>query len=134
MRADSGFYTHVIVAVCRDKDVRFSITVRQHPRLRNIIEAIPEEEWMPIPYCMEGAADVAETTYVTFESQPDAAPVRSSYAGSSPRPAPNWRSSPTTAITPSSPTGTEIPWIWRPTIAATPRSRTPSATSSTAWG
>ena len=28
-------------AVCRDKDVRCSITVRQHPRLRNIIEAIP---------------------------------------------------------------------------------------------
>ena len=30
MRADSGFYTHDIVAACRDKSVRFSITVRQH--------------------------------------------------------------------------------------------------------
>ena len=29
-RADSGFYTHAVVAVCRRMDVRFSITVRQH--------------------------------------------------------------------------------------------------------
>ena len=76
VRADSGFYAHAIVAVCRDKDVRFSITARQHPRLRNIIEAIPEGNWTPISYWMEGAADVAETTYVPFESKPDAATVR----------------------------------------------------------
>ena len=142
VRADSGFYAHAIVAVCRDavcrdKDVRCSITVRQHESLRSQIDAIPEADWTPIPYWMEGAADVAETTYVPFESKPDAAtpqPCGSSYAGSSPRPAPNWRCSPTTAITLSSPTGMEIPWRWRPTIAATPRSRTPSATSSTASG
>ena len=42
VRADSGFYTHAMVAVCREMDVRFSITIRQHARLRNIIEAIPE--------------------------------------------------------------------------------------------
>ena len=41
-------------------------------------------------------------------------------------------SSPATAITASSPTGTGKPWSWRPTIAATPRSRMPSETSSTA--
>ena len=76
VRADSGFYAHAIVTVCREKRVRFSITVRQHPRLRNIIEAIPEEEWTPIPYWMEGTADVAETDYTPFESTPDAAPVR----------------------------------------------------------
>ena len=52
----------------------------------------------------------------------------SSSGGSSPRPAPSWPSSPTTAITAASPTGTGTPWISRPTIAATPRSRTPSAT------
>ena len=76
MRADSGFYIHAIVAVCREMDVRYSITVRQHPRLRNLIEAIPEVEWTPIPYWMEGAADVAETDYTPFESKPDAATVR----------------------------------------------------------
>ena len=62
VRADSGFYTHGIVAVCRKTKVRFSITVRQHQSVRNIIEAIPEADWTPIPYWMEGAAHVAETT------------------------------------------------------------------------
>ena len=76
MRTDSGFYAHAIVAVCRNMDVRFSITIRQHQSVRNIIEAIPEEDWTPIPYWMEGAADVAETTYVLFESKSDATPVR----------------------------------------------------------
>ena len=27
MRADSGCYTHALVAVCREMDVRFSITI-----------------------------------------------------------------------------------------------------------
>ena len=74
VRADSGFYAHALVAVCRKMDVRYSITVRQHARLRNIIEAIPETDWTPIPYWMDGAADVAETTYVPFQDEPDAAP------------------------------------------------------------
>ena len=76
VRADSGFYAHALVAVCRAMDVRFSITIRQHARLRNLIEAIPETDWTPIPYWMDGAADVAETTYTPFQSEPDAAPVR----------------------------------------------------------
>ena len=61
---------------CRDKGVRFSITVRQHASLRNIIAAIPEADWTPIPYLMDGAADVAETEYTPFGSEPDAVPVR----------------------------------------------------------
>ena len=76
VRADSGFYTHAVVQVCRKTDVRFSITVRQHQSLRNLIEAIPEPDWKPIPYWMEGAADVAEAEYTPFQSEPDAAPVR----------------------------------------------------------
>ena len=76
VRADSGFYAHALVAVCREMDVRYSITIRQHQSLRNIIEAIPETDWTPIPYWMDGAADVAETSYTPFESTPDAAPVR----------------------------------------------------------
>ena len=62
-RADSGFYTHAVVAVCRKLGVRFSITIRQHQSLHNLIEAIPEAAWTPIPYWMDGAAAVAETTY-----------------------------------------------------------------------
>ena len=46
---------------CRKTDVRFSITVRLSQSLRDVIEAIPE--WRPIPYWMEGAADVAETEF-----------------------------------------------------------------------
>ena len=41
-----------------------------------MIEAIPETDWTPIPYWMDGAADVAETTYTPFQGEPDAAPVR----------------------------------------------------------
>ena len=92
VRADSGFYTHAVVAVCRRMKVRFSITVRQHAQLRRLIEAIPETDWRPIPetdwrpipetdwrpipYWMEGAADVAEAEYTPFESKPGAVPVR----------------------------------------------------------
>ena len=76
VRADSGFYTHSIVAVCRKMGVRFSITVRQHRSLRNLIEAIPEREWRPIPYWMEGAAAVAEAEYTPFQGEPGAATVR----------------------------------------------------------
>ena len=56
VRADSGFYTHSIVALCRKMKVRFSITVRQHAQLRMLIEAIPEAEWRPIPCWMDCAA------------------------------------------------------------------------------
>ena len=128
MRADSGFYTHSIVAVCRKVGVRFSITVRQHQSLRNQIEAIPEGEWTPIPYWMEGAADVAEAEYTPFQGETGTAPVRLIVRRVKPTPGSNWRCSLTTAITPSSPTATGMSWNWRPTIAATPRSRMPSET------
>ena len=76
VRAGSGFYTHAVVAVCRRMDVRFSIAIRQRARLRILIEAIPEDAWTPIPYWMDGAADVAETTYTPFQAEADAALVR----------------------------------------------------------
>jgi len=76
MRADSGFYAHAVVAVCRKMDVRFSITIRQHKSVRRLIEAIPETDWTPIPYWLDGGADVAETTYVPFAQEKDAVPVR----------------------------------------------------------
>ena len=49
VRADSGFYAHTVVAACREMDVRFSITIRQRASLRDLIEAIPEDDWTPIP-------------------------------------------------------------------------------------
>jgi hypothetical protein len=76
MRADSGFYAHSVVKVCRAMQVRFSITIRQHASIRRRIEALPEAAWTPIPYWIDGGADVAETTYTPFADQKDAAPVR----------------------------------------------------------
>ena len=60
----------------RRTDGRCSITIRQHKSLHNLIEAIPEDAWTPIPYWMDGAADVAETTCTPFQAEADAAPVR----------------------------------------------------------
>ena len=71
-----GYHPLLAVAACRELDVRFSITIRQHASLRHLIEEILEEEWTPIPYWMDGAADVAETTYTPFQTEADAAPVR----------------------------------------------------------
>ena len=76
VRADSGFYNHAMVSTCREMDVRYSITIRQHKSLRESIEAIPEADWTPIPYWMDGAADLAETSCTPFQGEPDAAPVR----------------------------------------------------------
>ena len=76
MRADSGFYAHAVVAVCRKMDVRFSITLRQHASVRRLIEAIPEAAWTPIPYWIEGGADVAETVYTPFRDKRGAVPLR----------------------------------------------------------
>ena len=50
--------------------VRFSITIRQSPATRRLIEAIPDDAWSPIPYWIDGGADVAETTYVPFKDEP----------------------------------------------------------------
>ena len=40
VRADSGFYAHTVVAACREMDVRFSITIRQHKSLRLIVRRV----------------------------------------------------------------------------------------------
>ncbi len=81
VRADSGFYAHAVVAACRKLGVRFSITSRQHASVRRLIEAIPEAAWTPIPYWIDGGADVAETTYTPFRGEKGAVPVRLTCGG-----------------------------------------------------
>jgi hypothetical protein len=76
VRADSGFYAHAVVAACRTAGVRCSITIRQSPATRRLIEAIPDDAWTPIPYWLAGGADVAETRYTPFADHEDATPVR----------------------------------------------------------
>ena len=127
VRADSGFYTHSVVSVCCKLDVRFSITIRQHKSLRNLIEAIPEADWTPIPYWMDGAADVAETTCTPFQSEPDAARVAAHCPAGETHS--RFPTGPLRHLQLSRPpTGTGKPWSWRPTTAAMPRSRTPFET------
>jgi hypothetical protein len=71
LRADSGFYSRNVVDACRHADVRFSITVRLHKALHQVIANIPDHAWVPIPYFLNGA-DVAETTYRPFgKHQPE---------------------------------------------------------------
>ena len=53
VRADSGCYTHAVVSACRETNVRYSITVRQRQSLHNLIEAIPEADWTPIPLYLD---------------------------------------------------------------------------------
>jgi hypothetical protein len=76
LRADAGFYNHEVVEAAQKRDVRYSITIRLTAPPRQLIEAIPEAEWTPIPYWMEGGADVAETTYTPFARQGKVGAVR----------------------------------------------------------
>jgi hypothetical protein len=66
LRADSGFYNHKVTEACQRSGVRFSITAKMSPGLRRAIEATDEDAWAPVPYWLEGGADVAETVYRAF--------------------------------------------------------------------
>jgi len=66
LRADSGFYTGAVVSACRRHDVRYSITARKNTAIQRAIDAIAEHDWVPIPYWLDGGADVAETVYTAF--------------------------------------------------------------------
>ena len=92
-----------------------SITVRQHARLRSLIEAIPEQDWTPIPYWNGGRRRCGRNQLHSLpEHQHDAAPVRLIVRRVKPTPGSQWwPSSPPTAITASSPTGRGKPWHWR---------------------
>ncbi|MGH9105365.1 MAG: transposase [Acidimicrobiales bacterium] len=45
------------------------LTAKMSPALLKVTEAVPEEDWAPVPYWMEGGADVAGTTYRPFGSK-----------------------------------------------------------------
>ena len=136
VRADSGFYTHAVVQVCHKMKVRFSITIGQHATLRNLTEAIPGEDRTPVPCRMDGAAAVAETTCTPFQSEPGAAPVRLIVRRVKPTPGSQLAlfaaGSYHGFITGRDGETLELEGNWRPAAAATPRSRTPFETSSTA--
>jgi hypothetical protein len=65
LRADSGFYAGSVAGSCRKAGVAFSITVKLNPAIHSAIDGIAEDDWVAIPYFLDGA-DVAETTYRPF--------------------------------------------------------------------
>ena len=107
----------ILVVVCREMDGRFSITIRQHARLRELIEAIPEEDWTPVPYWMDGGADVSRDLLHSLpgraRSHPSAA-HRPAAEAHDRFPIGPLRQLQLSAA--SSPTGAGKPWYWRPTI------------------
>jgi hypothetical protein len=69
LRADSGYYNRNVTGACRKAGVVFSITAKMSKAIHKAISEIPEADWTPIPYWMEGGADVAETTYRPFAAR-----------------------------------------------------------------
>ena len=71
LRADSAFYNHKVVGACGRGGVRYSITVKLYKGgAPEAIAAIEEEDWVPIPYFLDGA-NVAETTFRPFRGKGD---------------------------------------------------------------
>jgi hypothetical protein len=69
IRMDSAFYARKVLWACRRADVRFSISAPLNKAIRKAIDGIPESAWTPIPYWLEGGADVAETAYTAFSGK-----------------------------------------------------------------
>ena len=79
VRADSAFYSRVVLGTAVQLGVEFSVTTRQDTKIRAAIDAIEEAAWAPIPYWLSSpevsGADVAETSYTAFTGK-DAISVR----------------------------------------------------------
>ncbi len=65
LRADSGFFSWDLLAILDRLSVTWSITVHQNASVQAAIATIPEDAWHDITYPDSGAAQVAETIYVT---------------------------------------------------------------------
>jgi hypothetical protein len=76
VRADSAFYARTVIAACRRRDVRFSITTRIDAKIRAACESIAETGWVHIRYPQAiydedqqrwiSDAQIAETSYTAF--------------------------------------------------------------------
>lgn len=69
LRADAGYYNSKVTEACRRAGVSYSITAKASQAVHTVISKIPEADWTPIPYWMDGGADVAETTYRPFSKR-----------------------------------------------------------------
>ncbi|KUL34973.1 IS1380 family transposase, partial [Actinoplanes awajinensis] len=76
VRADSAFYAKTVIATCRRRGVRFSVTARVDTKIRTACDSISEDQWIDIKYPQavwdEDAqrwisdAQIAETEYTAF--------------------------------------------------------------------
>ncbi len=120
VRADSGFWSNKTIAALEQHDVRYSIGVTQHQSVRRAIERIPEQRWQALDdYPPEGSPRSPRA------HSADADWSSAAHGWSAPRQS----CFPTGATTPSSPTGPSRSPRSRPSIAATRRSSSRSATS-----
>ena len=109
VRADRGCYAHAIVAVCREMDVRYSITICQHKAYGISLRPYPRRTGRLYPTGWTAPPRWPRPPTPPSRARPT--PCRcgsssgSSSGGCSPRPVPNLPSSSTTAITAASPTG-----------------------------
>jgi hypothetical protein len=86
VRADSAYYGHDIVAVCRRAGARFSITARLTPSVVKAITSIDAQAWTPIRYPNAiydeheqrwiSDAEVAEVSFIAFTGRRRAEHVR----------------------------------------------------------
>ena len=75
LRADSGFHSWRGIRLPQDG----CPLLHHHPPAQKPAQSHrgdTPDAWTPIPYWMDGAADVAETTCTPFQAEADAAPVR----------------------------------------------------------
>jgi len=85
-RLDSAFYSRKVIAACRRRGVRFSITIRVDAKVRKAIEAIPADAWVEIEYPQPvwddeqrrfvSRAQIAEIAYTAFENTRDEVTAR----------------------------------------------------------
>jgi hypothetical protein len=68
LRADSGFYSKKVVAVCQKAGARWSITVKLYNNIHAAISRIPDQAWKPIPYWLDEGADVADIDFAAFKA------------------------------------------------------------------
>jgi hypothetical protein len=63
VRADSAFWSWKLIDTLDRHQIRWSITVRQHANIRDVIAEIDDDAWVDIDYPVSGHAQVAETLY-----------------------------------------------------------------------
>ena len=65
MRADSGFWAWKLIARLNAHKISWSITVRLHEHMKQVIAAIVHDAWTDIDHTIGGQAQVAKTIYTT---------------------------------------------------------------------